>query len=178
MILKNFYRLIFSLALVLFWLGNVFALNAHTYHTSLTRIDYNVKEKLVEISIHLFTHDLIPALERQSKKSIDLEKTTDIDKIMFEFVNRNFVLTDKNDKAKTLVFVGKEIQADTVFVYVQADSSEGLESFNLKNTFFFDAYPEQTNLVIARYAGKKADLLFKAGDKFKRIEAAKNSAKN
>jgi len=51
MIYKNLYRVIFSLALVLIWAGNAFPLNAHTYHTSLTRIDYNAKEKLVQISI-------------------------------------------------------------------------------------------------------------------------------
>ncbi|MBA2620486.1 MAG: hypothetical protein H0U87_04735 [Acidobacteria bacterium] len=173
MIFKNFYRLIFSLGLILFLLGNVFALNAHTYHTSLTRIDYKTKENLVEISIQLFTHDFVPALERRAKKPIDLEKTPEIDKIILDFVNANFVLKDKTDRAKKLVFVGKEIQVDTVFVYVETDSDEDLENFSLRNTLFFDAYAEQTNRVVARYSDKKADLIFKAGDEFKKIQSAK-----
>ncbi len=176
MICEKFYKIIFSLAL-LFACASI-SFGFHTYHTSLTRIDYKAKEKLVEISIQLFTHDLVPALERQSKKSIDLEKTPDIDKIIFDFVRANFVLTDKKDAEKKLVWVGKEIQADTVFVYIQTDSSEDLENYNLKDTLFFDAYPEQTNLVVARFGDKKADLLFKAGDRFKRIEAAKATDEN
>ncbi len=178
MIFKQFYRILFLVALTAICAASVFPRGLHTYHTSLTRIDYNAKEKLVEISIQLFTHDLVPALERQSKKQIDLEKTPDIDKIILEFLNANFVLNDKTGAPKTLQWVGKEIQVDTVYVYVQAASNEDLENFSLRNTLFFDAYQEQINLVIARFAGKKADLLFKAGDKFKRIEAAKPTAEN
>jgi hypothetical protein len=51
---------------------------AHTFHTTLTRIDYNEKEKLAEISIQIFTHDLSPTLETVTKKRVDFEKTKDV----------------------------------------------------------------------------------------------------
>jgi hypothetical protein len=141
----------------------------------LTRIDYNAKEKLVEISIQLFTHDLVPALERRAQKRIDLEKTPDIDKIILDFLNENFILNNKQGETKKLVWVGKEFKVDTIFVYVQTASVEDLEGFSLRNTLFFDSFPEQTNLVIARYNDKKANLLFKAGDKFKEIKSSEQS---
>lgn len=170
--------MVFSLALVFVWAEIAFPLNAHTYHTSLTRIDYNAKEKLVQISIQLFAHDLLPALERRAKRKIDLEKTPDADLILFQYINENFVLTDKNETAKKLVFVGKEVQVNTVYVYLETASDDGLENYTLKNTLFFETFPEQTNIVVARFGDKKADLLFKAGDKFKRIEAAKPAEKD
>ncbi|MDQ6788707.1 MAG: hypothetical protein M3033_18035, partial [Acidobacteriota bacterium] len=117
-------------------------------------------------------------LEQRAKKRIDLEKTPDTDKIILDFLNENFILKDKKGEAKKLVWVGKEVQADAVFVYVEAASGEDLEGFNLQNTFFFDFFPEQTNLVIARYNDKKADLLFKAGDKFKEIKSSKPAEEN
>jgi hypothetical protein len=142
---------------------------AHRYHTSLTRIDYNEKEKLVEITIQLFTHDLVPVLEKRSGKSIDLEKTPEIDQIILEYLSQNFVLKNKKGEAQKLNWVGKELEVDTAFVYIEIPSTENLEGFWLQDTIFFESFVEQTNLVTARFDGKKADLLFVAGDKSKEI---------
>lgn len=148
---------------------------AHIYHTSLTRIDYNEKEKLAEISIQMFPHDLVPFLEKRARKNIDLEKTSDIDKIILKYLTENFILKDKQGEIKKLVWVGKEMRADTMFVYVEIPLEQDFEGFNLQNTLFFESFPEQTNLVIARFNKKKADLLFKVGEKFKQIKAANPS---
>ncbi len=145
----------------------------HRYHTSLTRIDFNAKEKIFEISIQLFAHDLVPLLEKRGGKRLDLEKSSAADKLILDYVNENFVLTDKKGAVKNLKWIGKEFDIDTVEVYLQADSTENQEGYQLKNTFFFENFPEQTNLVICRYDGVKADLLFKAGDKTKEIAANK-----
>ena len=151
--------------------------NAHRYHTSLTRMDYNAKEKLVEVSIQLFTHDLVPVLEKYAKKRIDLDKTPDVDKFIFDYLNQNFILKDKNGEAKKLVWVGKELKVDKAFVYIEIPVEESLEGFSLQNTVFFESFPEQTNLVIARFDEKKADLLFKVGDKSKVIKQTISTAR-
>ena len=132
-------------------------------------MDYNEKEKLIEVTIQLFTHDLVPVLEKQTKKSIDLEKTADIDKILLEYLSRNFVLNNKKGEAQKLNWVGKEIETDTVYVYIEIPMPEAIEGSQLQNTIFFESFAEQTNLVNARFNEKKADLLFVAGDKFKEI---------
>ncbi len=145
--------------------------SAHRYHTSLTRMDYNEKEKLVEITIQLFTHDLVPVLEKRAKKSIELEKTPDIDKIILEYLSQNFILKNKKGEAQTLNWVGKELEVDTAYVYVEIPMSESPEGLTLQNTIFFESFAEQTNLVTSRFDAKKSDLLFVAGDKFKEITA-------
>ena len=152
------------------------AASIHTFHTSLTRMDYNAKEKLAEISIQLFVHDLVPLLENKAKKRVDLEKTTDVDKFIQAYLADNFILKDKNGEVKKLVWVGKEVKVDTVFVYVEIPLAEDFSGYSLQNTLFFESFPEQTYLVIARYSDKKADLLFKVGDKFKEIKV--NDEKN
>jgi len=147
------------------------SVSAHRYHTSLTRMDYNEKEKLVEITIQLFTHDLVPVLEKRSKKPVDLEKTPEIDRLILEYLNQNFVLKDKKGEAQKLNWVGKELQVDTAYVYVEIPLSESLQGAQLQNSIFFESFAEQTNLVTSRFDGKKSDLLFVAGDKFKEITA-------
>lgn len=142
----------------------------HRFHTSLTRIDYNAKEKIFEISIQLFAHDLVPLLEKRGGgKRLELEKSSEADKLILDYLNENFVLSDKTGAVKSLKWVGKEFDIDTVEVYLETDSTENLEGFKLRNTLFFESFPEETNIVVCRYDGVKADLLYKVGDKIKEI---------
>lgn len=171
--LKKYLYWVLVTAFIASLAGIAFPLNLHTYHTTLTRIDYNQKEKLVEISIQMFPHDLVPLLEKRAKKNIDLENTKDIDSIIFKYLTENFVLKDKQGEIKKIVLVGKEMRADTMFVYVEIPLEQDFDGFDLQNTLFFESFPEQTNLVIARIDQRKADLAYKVGDKFKQIKTTK-----
>ncbi|MDQ2745963.1 MAG: hypothetical protein M3T96_01740 [Acidobacteriota bacterium] len=161
-----------SALILIGWLAVSFGAksSAHTFHTSLTRIDYNEKAKIFEISMQLFAHDLVPLIEKRGGgKRVEFEKSAEADKLILGYVNENFVLSDKNGTAKTLRWVGKEFDVDTIEVYLEADATETLAGYHLKNTLFFADFPEQTNIVVCRYDGVKADLLFKVGDKAKEI---------
>lgn len=149
----------------------------HTYHTTLTRIDYNENEKLAEITIQMFPHDLIPILAKRAKKHIELDRksNSDTDEIILKYLSENFILKNREGIAKRLVWVGKEVSADTVFIYVEIPLENDFDGFELQNTLFFESFAEQTNLVIARSNNKKSDLLFKVGDKSKAIKLIETS---
>lgn len=157
---------------------NVFTFAAHRFHTTLTRIDYNQEDRLFEISIQLFTHDLERLLKKRHGKTIDLEKTANADQLIFGYLNENFVLSDKKGEVKNLKWIGKEFDTDAVRVYLETTATEIPEGYTLKNTLFFESFPEQANLVVCRYDGKKADLLFKVGDKTKQIIENESRAEN
>jgi len=163
--------------LVLITVAAVHSAGLHRFHTTLTRIDYNAADKIYEITIQVFTHDLVATIERRGNKKIDPEKTADVDKLIQDYLNENFVLTDKKGAAKILKWIGKEVETDSIRIYVETPATENLEGFKLQNTLFFDNYPEQSNLVVCRYDGKKADLLFKVGDKAKEITENKAAEK-
>lgn len=146
---------------------NIFPSKLHTFHTSLTRIDYNAKEKNIEISIRLFVHDVTPMLERRLKKQVDVEKTPEVDKEFFKYIEENFIFQNKKGETQKLKWVGREFENDIVLVYVEIPFEEDLEGTKLQNTIFFESFPQQANLVIAHFGEKKIDLLFKSGDKFK-----------
>ena len=156
--------------------ASVFSFGFHRFHTTLTRIDYNSEQKLLEISIQLFTHDLESLLKKKGGKTFNLENNAETDKIIFEYLNENFVLTDKKGERKLLKWVGKEFDADSIRIYVESEAAENPEGCKLKNTLFFESYPEQANLVVCRFDEKKADLLFKVGDKEKEITENKTSS--
>ncbi len=169
----KFSRLFQVCLLTSFLAVSVSSLNLHRYHTSLTRMDYNKKDKVFEISIQLFTHDLVPTLEKKLKKSVNLEKNSETDKIIFDYLNEKFVLKNKQGSVKKINWVGKEIKTDTVNVYLEILSEENLDDLSLQNSIFFESFSEQTNLVVVRHTEKKYDLMFKVGDQFKEFKKIK-----
>lgn len=141
----------------------------HTFHTSLTRMDYNAQDKIIEVSIQLFTHDVVSVLEKQNKKNIDLEETPDIDALLLKYLEPNFILKNKKGEVLKLKIIGKEIQAETTYLYLEISCEENFENYTLQNTIFFESFPKQVNLAVMRFGDKKADLYFKVGDKAKII---------
>ncbi len=174
---KNFETTLFLRILTVFAVSffvfhfSLFTVFSHRFHTTLTRIDYNEKAKIAEISIQMFTHDLNQLFESKLSKKLDLEKKDEVKKILFEYLVKNFVLKDKTDKILELRWVGIESDADSLWVYIEANMSESPENFKMQNSLFFESYQEQSNLVVIKFDGKKADLAFKVGDNYKEIKA-------
>lgn len=141
----------------------------HTYHTSLTRLDHNSKKGLLEITIRVFIHDLVPVLEKINQRRIDLERSPDIDGMLERYVGQNFEIKDKKDVTQKLSWVGKEMDVDVAFLYFEIATSESPEGYSLKNSIFFESFPQQTNLLVSRSDKKKCDLVFVGGDTFKEL---------
>jgi hypothetical protein len=172
MIKAFFYITIYTIAVVFAAASGMSARGAtHTFHTTLTRIDYNAADHKLEIAIQMFTHDIAGILETSSHKRFDFDKSGEVDTALFDYVARNFIVTDQNRELKKLTWVGKEPDADTLWIYLEANSPTGPEGWTLQNSLFFEQFQEQTNLVVARFGNKKADLLFKVGDTARPIEA-------
>lgn len=159
---------IFAFLLLTFYLLPLRA-EAHTYHTSLTRMDYNAKDKNIEITIQLFIHDVLPLLERRLKKRVDIEKTPEVNGELFKYLGENFVFQNKKGEVQKLKWVGREFENDVVYVFVEISFADSPEGTRLQNTIFFESYPQQTNLVVAHFGDKKFDLLFKVGDGLRQL---------
>lgn len=142
---------------------------AHTFHTSLTRIDYNAEEKTAEITIQVFAHDLENALENRAGKRVNLEKSPNAAKLILDYLSQRFVLKNSAGEVKKLNWVGKEQSADSVWLYVETGFPEGLTGATLENSLFFELANDQVNLVTSRFDGKKNDISFKPNDKPKTL---------
>ena len=147
--------------------------SAHRYHTSLARVEYNDKEKLLEITVQTFSHDLEAALEKHHGKRVSLDKTPNVEQIIVKYLSENFVVKNQKGETKQLRWIGKEQQTDTVWLYLEAEMPEGIEGATLDNRFMFETFNDQINLVSARYDNQKNDLIFRPNDKAKSLTASK-----
>lgn len=171
-------KYIFKLGTILILLAAAFAGDspaaAHTYHTSLTRIDFNKEAKSLEIEINLFNHDLEKVLEAKNRKNIDIDKTENIDDLLLEYLNAVFAV-ERAGAGSTLKlsWVGKEVKVDLTTLFVEIKNVESAEDLRLRNRIFFESFPEQVNLVTVHLEDKKFDLMFKPGDDFKNFVAGR-----
>ncbi|MFN2453043.1 MAG: DUF6702 family protein [Pyrinomonadaceae bacterium] len=148
---------------------------AHTFHTSLMRLEYNRQEQLVEISIQVFAHDLETVLSKRAGKNIRLDKSPDAAARTLAYLQDAFTLKNRDNQTKTLAWVGMETKADAVMLYVETKMPEGLSGAQVRDQIFFDLLQDQINLINVRYDGKHTDLVFKPGDGFKPLaEAARD----
>lgn len=138
--------------------------SAHTYHTSLTRIDFNREEKLLEFDIQLFLHDVQPMLERRLKSRVDVAKTPGVDEELLKYLRETLVVYGGDGKLRELSWVGKEFDADVLRVYVEATAETDPTGWRLKNVIFLDSFEKQTNYVIFVNGGVRKSLLFKSGE--------------
>lgn len=137
---------------------------AHRFHTSLTRMDYNAEQKLVEITIQVFSHDLESALERREGKRIRLDKTPKIDEIIVKYLADRFVFKNAKGEQKKLRWIGMEQKTDALWLYLETPMPEPLDGATLENRIFQEFLKDQINLVTTRYNNTKTDLVFKNGD--------------
>lgn len=151
------------------------AASAHTFHTSLMRLEYNTKERNVEISVQVFAHDLETILSKRAGKRIRLDKSPDAASLILAYLQATFVIKNRDGQTKTLAWVGMESEADAVMLYVETKMPEGVGGAQVRDGIFFDLLEDQINLVNTRYDGKRNDLIFKPGDGFKALVGATKS---
>ena len=144
--------------------------NFHAFHTSLTQIEFNQKEKSLEISIRVFTDDFETTLSKlNGGQKIIIAANDKNDAIINKYIQQHFGLISPQKQKKTLNFIGKEIEGVATWIYLEVpDSPNGGTSYQavtgsiLENKILVDTFDDQTNLVNFTYLGNKKTIIFNA----------------
>lgn len=147
---------------VLFLSFFALSFRAHEFHTSITRMDYNAKDKSFEISIRVFTDDLEKALSKDNNGQKILVVNNDKnDPLVEKYIRKHFALVSSQKQKKTYSYVGKEQEADATWIYIEIPAQEAITGFSLQNTIMHDLFEDQINLVNLNYQGQKKSYIFK-----------------
>lgn len=144
----------------------------HAFHTSLTEIQYNAKDKSLEITIRLFTDDLENALTKlnNGQKIMVGGKNDNSDAVLSKYIQQHFAILTPQKQKKTLNYLGKELEGDATWVYVEVPESQVVKGHILYNDIMQELFDDQTNLVNFFYAGSKKTFLFNSKVKSTAIE--------
>ena len=144
----------------------------HAFHTSLTEIQYNAKEKSLEISIRMFTDDLETALTKfnNGQKVMIGGKNDNSDVVLSKYIQQHFAIISPQKQKKPLSFIGKELEGDATWIYVEMPNSQDFKGYFLYNNLMQEMFDDQTNLVNFTYLGNKKTYLFNAKIKSAEID--------
>lgn len=139
--------------------------NAHAFHTSITRMDYNAKEKTFELSIRVFTDDLETALTKENGgKKVVVVNNDKNDALVEHYIKKCFVLTNAQKQKKTASYIGKEQEGDATWIYIEFPAHDGIAGLTIQNSILHDFFDDQTNLVNINYLSNKKSFIFKKDD--------------
>lgn len=144
--------------------------STHRYHTSVTRLEYNSKEHLAEITVQTFADDIEAALSKRSgaASSVRLDGSKKTNALALDYLRSVFKL--KNSEAEIeLQWIGMELKGYTIWIYLQAKAPEGIAKTSLRNNLLFELFSDQVNIVNVLNDGKRNTLIFKRGEAAKAI---------
>ncbi len=142
--------------------ANFFILPAHEFHTSLAQINYNKTTQSFEVSLRVFTDDLEAALtlENQQKK-VTIDQNI-ADHIIQQYLDKHFALLNGQNEKKEMNYVGKEIEVDVTWIYIEIPVKDNLSGLRILNSIFNELFADQVNIVNFKYLDTATTLLFKS----------------
>ena len=141
---------------------------AHRYHTSVTRVEYNSEERLVEITVQTFADDLEGAISKRNGSNMRLDGSEKAKGLLLDYLRSVFQLKSGEVNGE-LQWIGMEMKGHTAWIYLQAKVPEGLSKASIRNVLLFDLFEDQVNIVNVRNSGKRVSLVFKRGDNSQEI---------
>ena len=150
---------------------------SHQFHFSETLLEWNEKTYRVNCTIRVFTDDLEKEMELKYKiKNID---TIQFERHVFQYVNEVFQLKTEQGLSINLLPIGMEREGDVIYLYLESDAlgddetekrkaadgtvkGEGwwFQKMQVRQSFFFDQFEDQKNLVNLRKDGTTLSYYF------------------
>ena len=150
------------LCVIIFFGISLFGFSQHDFHTSITRMDFNAKEKSFEISIRVFTDDFEKALSKDNNgQKIVVVNNDKNDPLVEKYIRKHFALLTSQKQKKNYSYVGKEQEADATWIYIEIPMLEAITGFSLQNSIMHDLFEDQINLVNLNFQGQKKSYIFK-----------------
>lgn len=150
--------------MVLLLFSGVYFSSAHPYYLSLCLIDFNQQEQSLEISVKIFTDDLILALSEQGHDKLFLGEEKE-DPQAKEYIC-NYIKQKLNFRINTnevqLNFVGKENEKDVVWTYFIINNVKSLNEFEVECNLLTDVIENQSNVVQVNNSIETKSLLLNA----------------
>lgn len=137
----------------------------HPFYFSLTQIDHNPQTESLEITLKLFTSDIEQALEAQGTGSLFLgeeKEAKEADRYIQTYLEQHLQLK-VNGELKQYDFLGKEVELDVVWCYVEVLAVPELKELEIKNTLLIEFFEEQQNVVQIKVGNQKKSALLRKG---------------
>lgn len=128
----------------------VLGLWVHPIHISVTEIEYDEREKELEIITRIFTDDLELAIRTQRNdpelELLNLPAETRLDDLVKPYLLQQINI-QLDGKAQTLKYLGHEQDGDAHVFFIQVQPVKKWKSITVQNQVLLETYDDQSNIV-------------------------------
>ncbi|RTL55050.1 MAG: hypothetical protein EKK39_03065 [Sphingobacteriales bacterium] len=135
-------------ALLYKWIWITYITAMHPFYVSVIDLHHNAKEKMVEVSIRIFTDDLEQVLKKHFNKNVDLTlpaNKAEVDNMIQQYISQKMNVTINNARVH-LKYIGYEIQKESVWSYFEIDNIPSIKKMDITSTLLYDYQPTQVNI--------------------------------
>ncbi len=142
--------------------------NGHPIFVSVTEIEYNAKDKTLEISCKIFTDDFEKTLRQNYKTHIDLLQPKDksaMNNLVNDYVQKHLQIKLEG-KSVSLQFIGYEQQEEGIVSFYQVNNITALKQLAITDNILFEYKKEQISIIHVLVNGnRKSTKLINPEDK-------------
>ncbi|MEO0468371.1 MAG: DUF6702 family protein [Bacteroidota bacterium] len=133
----------------------------HPYFISITQIEHNSEEKLIEIAVKIYTDDLERAIEAQGTDRLFLgteKEHPDTDRYISTYISQHSSF-HINETELAPHFLGKEAELDVVWCYLEIPNIDKVEKIKVESRILLELEESQKNIVHIKVNNKRRSLL-------------------
>ncbi len=138
----------------------------HKFYVSISEVNHNTETAALEISMKIFTDDLEAALEEDTSEKLwigDPEREVPTTDSLLAIYFDKKVTVSVNGEEKEAIFLGKELEADVTWCYLEIQDVPAVKSVSIDNRILMELFDDQKNLVHIYANGKEKSLFLRRG---------------
>ncbi len=135
---------------------------AHPFYISVCQVDHNPDTGALELSFRIFMDDLELALETMGTDRLHLGTEREAEKAdlyISRYLARHVEIAI-NGQRVSAAFLGKEMESDAIWCFMEVERVPVLETMTMTNTLLLETFEDQVNLVHVNANGQKKSLVF------------------
>jgi len=121
----------------------------HPLHVSTTEVNFNAKDKTLEISCKIFSDDFEAILAKVYKQKTDLSNPN-MKNAMDELVKKyllSHLQVKANGKPVVMNYIGFEIDHEATNIYLEVEKIPAIKSVEVNDTILYDMFDDQMSIV-------------------------------
>lgn len=122
----------------------------HPIHVSVTEIEFDRREKSLEIMMRVFIDDLELSLRNSTGNAaldvLNPPKDTNLDDVMRVYLNRHFTIS-LDGKQQTVHYLGHEREGEAFIFFIEVTDVENWKVITIRNDIIMATYDDQSNIV-------------------------------
>lgn len=136
----------------------------HPLHVSTTEVNFNSKDKTLEVSCRIFSDDFESILVKLYKQKTDLANPalkTQMDALVKKYLLAHLQLK-ANGKPVSMNYIGFEIDHEATNIYLEVEKISTVKNVEVNSTILYDMFDDQMSIVhiVKGNARKSSKILY------------------